>query len=135
MHVRMQPAFTLIELVAVVAVVAILAAIALPSYQWVVRKSRRAEAQAALFQMYLGQERWRASHVAYAARTDDLPLPSPGSAIARYYRFGAFGTETLFKVQAAAIPGTGQELDIQRGTPCSALVIDQSGTRTPAACW
>ncbi len=135
MNIRMPPAFTLIELVVVVAVVGILGAIALPSYQWMVRKSRRAEAQAALFEMYLAQERWRANHVAYATRTDDLPVPSPGSAIARYYRFGTSGTETLFNVRAAAIAGAGQEVDSQRGTPCPALVIDQSGTRTPHACW
>lgn len=135
MHTRMQPAFTLIELVVVVSIVAILSAVALPSYQWMVRKSRRAEAQAALFQMYLGQERWRANHVAYAARTEHLPAPTPGSAVARYYRFVADGTQTTFTVQAVAVSGKGQEHDAQRGTPCSALSIDQSGTRRPGDCW
>ncbi len=49
--------FTLIELMIVVAVIAILAAIAYPSYQDSVRKSRRADAKAALLDLAQFMER------------------------------------------------------------------------------
>ena len=50
--------FTLIELMIVVAVVAILAAIAVPSYQEQVRKSRRAQAKADLVEYAQMAERF-----------------------------------------------------------------------------
>ena len=52
-----QKAFTLIELMAVVAIIGILAAIAIPSYQESMRKSRRADAQGALLNFANGMER------------------------------------------------------------------------------
>ena len=48
MAAKRAPGFTLIELMIVVAVVAILVAIAYPSYQEQIRKSRRAQAKADL---------------------------------------------------------------------------------------
>jgi type IV pilus assembly protein PilE len=49
--------FTLIEVMIVVAIVGILAAVAYPSYQDHVRKSRRAEAQSALMGLAAAMER------------------------------------------------------------------------------
>jgi type IV pilus assembly protein PilE len=57
--------FTLIELMVVVAIVAILAAIAIPSYNEQVRKSRRAEAASELARLHMAQERWRADRPTY----------------------------------------------------------------------
>lgn len=50
--------FTLIEVMIVVAIVAILAAVAFPSYQEQVRKSRRGEAKAALLKTMQAQEKY-----------------------------------------------------------------------------
>lgn len=61
--------FTLIELMIVVAIVAILAAVALPSYQDSIRKSRRADAHAALQAAQLAQEKYRLNNTTYFAST------------------------------------------------------------------
>jgi type IV pilus assembly protein PilE len=54
---KYKKGFTLIELMVAVAIVGILAAIAIPSYQESMRKSRRADAEAALFSLANGLER------------------------------------------------------------------------------
>lgn len=59
--------FTLIELMIVVAIVAILAAVAYPSYQDSVLKTRRAEGQALLLSIVQAQERHFSQFARYAS--------------------------------------------------------------------
>lgn len=73
------PGFTLVEVLAVLLIVAILAALALPGLAAQVRSARRAEAIAALVQVQLAQERWRAQCPCYAASLSAAPhRDSPG---------------------------------------------------------
>ncbi len=65
--------FTIIELMIVLAIVAILVALALPSFQDVIRKSRRSDAMNAILGIHLAQERWRVNNILYAS-IDDLGL-------------------------------------------------------------
>lgn len=57
--------FTLVELMIVVAIMAFIAALAWPSLQEAVQKSRRADGMAALANIMQAQERWRANYPAY----------------------------------------------------------------------
>jgi type IV pilus assembly protein PilE len=58
--------FTLIELMIVIVIIAVLAAVAVPTYQGQIRKSRRAEAVTFMSQVQQAQERYRANRIAYA---------------------------------------------------------------------
>jgi type IV pilus assembly protein PilE len=128
--------FTLIELTIVLAMMAVLTSLAVPSYQSVVRKSRRAEAQAALMELALRQERWRSDHPSYALGASDIGATAWDRRLGRYYRLEVVGgSATSFAVQAAAISGHGQEHDRQGSVACSRLEINQSGLRSPSACW
>ena len=81
MMLKRQRGFTLIELMITVAVIAILAAIAYPSYQDSIRKSRRTDAKNALTQAMANMERYYTENNTYAtaAICGTAPLICPGS--------------------------------------------------------
>jgi type IV pilus assembly protein PilE len=66
--------FTLVELMVTIMVLAVLSAIAYPSFVSAIRKSRRADAVAALSSVQQAQERWRNNNPAYA---DNAKLTLP----------------------------------------------------------
>lgn len=118
--------FTLIELLIAIAIVAILAAVAFPAYQNAIRKSRRAEAFAALSAVQLAQERWRSNHAGYTSSvTGTWPtagLGLTGSTSSGYYAVSVAldGTgETGYDALATASSGTSQAADGQ----CVRLLI------------
>jgi type IV pilus assembly protein PilE len=119
-------AFTLIELLIAIAIVAILAAVAFPAYQNSIRKSRRAEAFAALSAVQLAQERWRSNHAGYTdSVTGTWPtagLGLTGSTSSGYYAVSVTldGTgETGYDALATATSGTSQAAD----GSCARLLI------------
>lgn len=73
--------FSLIELVITLVVVGVLTAIALPGLMQQIRKTRRADAVAAVLRVQQAQERYRATRPAYASSLDvdglNLPATSP----------------------------------------------------------
>ena len=118
---RSANGFTLIELMVVVAVVAILAAIALPSYQDSVRKSRRAQAKADLVELAQLAERYRTVNRTY----ETWPLafdtsPRTGTA---HYRID-LDDEGAATFTLTAVPNGAQANDA-----CGTLVINQAGQR------
>jgi type IV pilus assembly protein PilE len=64
--------FTLIELMITVAIIAIIAAVAFPSYQDSVRKTRRADGKAALERAAALQERWFTENNSYAPAVGNI---------------------------------------------------------------
>ena len=126
--------FTLIELMIVVAVVAILAAIAFPSYNEHVRKSRRAQAKADLVELAQVLERHHTVQNTNAGAA--LPYnrsPRDGTA---HYTLSLTQAATARSFILQAVPAT----TAQARDSCGTLTLDQAGRRTPtnavvAGCW
>ena len=132
---RKQKAFTLIEVMIVVAIIGILAAIAYPSYQQHIIKTRRASATACLVELAQFMERYYTTRMSYTGAT--LPATSCRTDLGSYYVFSfpAAITATTFSIQAA--PQGSQTGD----TRCGNLGIDhvgnktESGTGSVSDCW
>lgn len=124
---RNQTGFSLMELMIAIVIVAVLAAIAFPSYQDHMRKSRRADAIADLNDIALREEQWRANDTDYGSLAEIGGAPQNS-----YYNFTVLNrTATTYTIRAAAIAGTSQAGDTERGTNCATLSIDQSGNQEP----
>lgn len=124
--------FTLIELMITVAIIAILAAVAYPSYQDHIRKSRRAEAQAFLLAVAGRQQQFLVDTRAYSASLSAIGIPTPPNV--------ALGYDLVASAPAGNPPTfslTATPKAIQIGEKCGVLSIDHNGTKTAAinGCW
>lgn len=89
---KSQRGFTLIELMVVVAIIAIIALIALPSYSEYIRKGKRSEALAAIGDIQLREERWRADNPTYGTM---LNLFTTAAAVTAYNNLYKYYTITI----------------------------------------
>ena len=133
MMLKRQRGFTLIELMVTVAIIAILAAIAYPSYQDSVRKSRRTDAKNALTQAMANMERYYTEKNTYVTTIcGGTPLICPGSCGGGGACTSTEGnytitlapvpTATTFTILATPVLGGTQTLD-------GMLSIDQSNLK------
>lgn len=142
--------FTLIEVMIVVAIVALLAAVALPSYQQHVQKSRRTDAMETLTRMATLQERYFFQNSRYARQGNVVAFNELGGdtspegwyQIAMTHTNGTCGSDTdacnNFTITATAI---GPQVPDER---CRTFTITQSlqqtaedvnGADTTDECW
>ena len=136
--------FTLLELMVVVVVIAILAAIAIPSYLNQTRKSRRNAAKAAIQQIALLEERYRADNPGYLASSGNWSQLG-GDPSGTYYQYDVIATPaTTSAIATYAITATGRSTqlkDYDRSTAsnCKDLSYSLSSTgtifKTPTGCW
>jgi type IV pilus assembly protein PilE len=132
--IRRQRGVTLMELMVVMVIIGILAAIAYPSYRAQVRRSNRTEARVALEQTAGALEKCYTRYMAYndtascptADQIDGASFDTPSG----FYQISAPTLNgTQFTVRADAQGGQTDD------TGCTRLELDQTGNRTPAACW
>lgn len=135
--------FTLIEIMVVVAVIAILTAIAYPSYQQSVAKTRRSAAQGCLVEMAQFMERFYTTNMRYDQNTAGaavvLANPNCRAEMAAFYNFSFVAgqpTQSTYTVQA--IP-QGSQASTDAG--CGTLTLThagskgRSGTAALNSCW
>lgn len=135
---RRNKGFTLIELMITVVIVGIIAAVALPSYQASVRKSRRADATTTLLQLQLAQERRRANNPTYANALNLLGLTPTGGVFSSpngHYTLTMASTDGYVLNYTITATAAGN----QAADTCATFVINQDGpviaNAAQQACW
>ena len=129
--------FTLIELLVAVVIVGILAAIAYPSYQSYVQKSRRTDAKASLAMAAQQLERYDTQQNTYATATLGTGGVYPTQSQAGYYNLA------LSNLGQATYTITATPTGNQASDACGRFTLDQAGTKgvaggtitNPSLCW
>ena len=98
--------FTLVELCVVLALAGVLAALAWPSFQSQLQRSRRADAVAALLRVQPAQESHRANHGLYASRLQALVGAGAAVSAQGLYDIGLSGGGDRYEARATARAGS-----------------------------
>ena len=138
---------TLIELLVAMAIVAVLGMLAFPSFQEAIRKSRRADAMAALAMIQQAQERFRANSTTYQAVLANLPGMRDISPDRHYDLSIPAGSVTAsgYTVRATARAGSKQagdllcrvmEVSMLNGNiTYSSITAGDAANGSPDPCW
>lgn len=142
-HLR-NKGFTLIELMTVGAIVALLAAIAIPSYDNFIKKSRRSSAKSILLEIAAKQENYFADHKRYAASAASLGYPAnplyidgDGNVAATSQADSTYSV-TVSQTNTFDFTATATATAVQAGdSDCASFSIDNRGSRsaTHTDCW
>lgn len=147
---RRTRGFVLVELMVVVLIVAILAAIAYPGYQRYIIRGKRAQAQAALFQLMQQQERYYTQNNRYLAfssastEADEQLFKWWSGTVAAHSAYELSGAacegEPLSRcLMLVARPGTDKVDRNYRDVDCAELGLSSTGLRWASGlatdCW
>jgi len=131
---------TLMELMIVVVIIGIIAAVGYPAYLEQIRKSRRANAQAAINDAAARMEQFFLDRKRYALDMNRLgygvAVGAPYITPENFYSLtvdpaipGACPITTCYSITATAINLQTDD------NACPTLTLDSRGTKTPAGCW
>lgn len=146
--------FTLVELLITMVVASIIFAIAIPSYQSFIQKSRRTDAKSALLDLASLEERYFSVNNVYTGTPSNLGYGAlPFNVGSGYYRVSQInvtpavapttaipgGTPASFSIVAVPVPGSPQVAD----TACTSFTVTSGGgqsaqsgtTDNTATCW
>lgn len=149
--------FTLIELMIAVVVVSILLAIAIPSYETYVQKSRRTDAKTALLDLASREQRYFSVNNAFTTSPQDLGYGAAGSTFPMNVGSGYYSVNVSvpaaapdpnsanvaapsFSIAATPVAGTTQAND----SDCGSFEVDSAGYQAAqnssnadntATCW
>jgi type IV pilus assembly protein PilE len=146
---RRAAGFTLIELMVTLVVATILIAIAVPSYQAQVRKSRRTEARNAVMDLAAREERYFSVNNDYSASAMQLGYGTDDAQIKDRPIGGGYYTVTVTNTEPmpAATPPTRASFTITatavgaqvKDATCLTFTVDDTGTQTSTPstteCW
>ncbi|EHR70438.1 prepilin-type N-terminal cleavage/methylation domain-containing protein [Burkholderiales bacterium JOSHI_001] len=118
---RRANGFTIIELSVGLAMAGILAAVAIPNYIEYAKRGRRADGVAALTQIQLAQERWRANNATYT--TDLNVLGASATSPAGHYTLAIVAANAAGFQATATATSSVQVQD----TRCATLRITLAG--------
>lgn len=140
--------FTLIEAMIALVVTGILVTVAYPSYSSQLRKSRRADAVAALAHVQQAQERWRARCPCYAASVtaSNSGCPATACETTRGLGLGASSEGGYYALAVSNVSATGytatataaagrSQADDDGCTILTVTVRNGRGIHTPSGCW
>ena len=126
--------FSLVELMVVLAIIGVLSAIAYPSYDSYMKKSRRADAKIALQAMADKQERFYLQNNTYTTNTANVG----GTGTEKNYYVLSIDSADVnaFALTATAVAGGAQATDTTTNNgDCTVIQLTSAGAKTPNACW
>ena len=98
------------------------------------RKSRRSDAHNLLLEVANRQEQFFSNNNTYTTTETDLGYTATDGEYLSpegYYQFTLAGGGNSFTATATPATGSSQSAD----TACTSIVYDNTGMKTPAACW